>query len=67
MWHSFHPARQGEMSRFLIVAYGVATSVATIPLTPGGIGLFDGFYAILALSTFLAVGMIVYLWRKKMI
>jgi magnesium transporter len=26
-----------------------------------------GFYAILALSTFLAVGMIVYLWRKKMI
>jgi magnesium transporter len=26
-----------------------------------------GFFAILALSTFLAVGMIVYLWRKKMI
>jgi magnesium transporter len=26
-----------------------------------------GFYAVLALSTFLAVGMLVYLWRKKMI
>jgi magnesium transporter len=26
-----------------------------------------GFYAILALCTFLAVGMLVYLWRKKMI
>jgi magnesium transporter len=26
-----------------------------------------GFFAVLALSTFLAVGMIVYLWRKKMI
>jgi uncharacterized protein (TIRG00374 family) len=25
----------------LIVSYGVATTVATIPLTPGGIGLFE--------------------------
>jgi len=27
----------------------------------------NGFFAILVLSTFLAVGMVVYLWRKKMI
>ena len=26
----------------LIVAYGLATSVAAIPLTPGGIGIFEG-------------------------
>jgi magnesium transporter len=56
------------------------TAIATIFLPLTLIGIYGmnfsyiaesnwryGFYAILALSTFLAVGMIVYLWRKKMI
>jgi glycosyltransferase 2 family protein len=38
----------------LIVAYGVATSIATIPLTPGGIGVFET--TMLATLVLLGVG-----------
>ncbi len=38
----------------LIVAYGVATAIATIPLTPGGIGLFET--TMLAMLVLLGVG-----------
>jgi glycosyltransferase 2 family protein len=38
----------------LIVAYGVATSIATIPLTPGGIGIFET--TMLATLVLLGVG-----------
>ena len=38
----------------LIVAYGVATATATIPLTPGGIGLFEA--TMLATLVLLGVG-----------
>ncbi len=38
----------------LLVAYGVATSIATIPLTPGGIGLFET--TMLATLVLLGVG-----------
>jgi uncharacterized protein (TIRG00374 family) len=38
----------------LIVAYGVATSISTIPLTPGGIGLFET--TMLATLVLLGVG-----------
>jgi uncharacterized protein (TIRG00374 family) len=38
----------------LIVAYGVATTIATIPLTPGGIGLFET--TMLATLVLLGVG-----------
>ena len=38
----------------LIVAYGIATSIATIPLTPGGIGLFET--TMLATLVLLGVG-----------
>jgi uncharacterized membrane protein YbhN (UPF0104 family) len=38
----------------LLVAYGVATATATIPLTPGGIGLFEA--TMLAMLVLLGVG-----------
>jgi len=38
----------------LLVAYGVATSIATIPLTPGGIGIFET--TMLATLVLLGVG-----------
>jgi uncharacterized protein (TIRG00374 family) len=38
----------------LLVAYGVATTVAAIPLTPGGIGVFEA--AMLATLALLGVG-----------
>jgi glycosyltransferase 2 family protein len=38
----------------LLVAYGVATSIATIPLTPGGIGVFEA--TMLATLVLLGVG-----------
>jgi uncharacterized protein (TIRG00374 family) len=38
----------------LLVAYGVATTIATIPLTPGGIGVFET--VMLATLALLGVG-----------
>ena len=38
----------------LLVAYGVATTVAAIPLTPGGIGVFEA--TMLATLSLLGVG-----------
>jgi glycosyltransferase 2 family protein len=38
----------------LLVAYGVATTIATIPLTPGGIGVFET--TMLATLVLLGVG-----------
>jgi uncharacterized membrane protein YbhN (UPF0104 family) len=38
----------------LLVAYGVATAIAAIPLTPGGIGIFE--VTMLATLALLGVG-----------